>query len=31
MQVSELLSKVRMIGDKAPKPDKPEKSAAPKA
>jgi flotillin len=31
MQVSELLSKVRMIGDKAPKPDKPEKSASPKA
>ncbi|HXJ06056.1 MAG TPA: SPFH domain-containing protein [Candidatus Acidoferrum sp.] len=31
MQVSDLLSKVRLIGDKAPKSEKPEKTAAPKA
>jgi flotillin len=31
MQVSDLLSKVRLIGDKAPKPEKSEKPAAPKA
>jgi flotillin len=31
MQMSELLSKVRMIGDKAPKPEKSDKPSAPKA
>jgi hypothetical protein len=29
MQVSELLSKVRLIGDKAPKPEKPAAPAKP--